>query len=347
MQKRKPYKNHTRLQMVICAILNATFLLTSCASKGSVESAWDVEIAFRRYDALLDQLRETEAQKPKEFSASIADWLTLSDSIFTLCMDDSTQQAHNPYPSRFCRTADSIRTELTRIASNSNYTLKDVVQIKYATSLHIYKACKVVPDTADAAFFKRMDEEIPYRYDKAELLYRYSSFLDGCLRHGIHSDERLNDFLQAEDRLFRTFLLHIHEWKDVSVKEITEKTQSLCDSISHSVTKGELSRTRTLVRMTMRSNRRLLQNADFCLQSYARGDKLSDEQLHAYQYMILQPYYTIDNFAMSILDVQQVKALQDMADRIQSLSKKGRLFEEASGLANLPTLLIKIFLIKL
>ena len=56
-----------------------------------------------------------------------------------------------------------------------------------------------------------------------------------------------------------------------------------------------------VILLAMRNNRRLLQNAEACLESLHRLHRVDDGQATAYLWMILQPWISLDGFAYALM----------------------------------------------
>lgn len=346
MQIRFIYKNQIRLLILICTILHATCALLSCASNEHNAESSNIDQAYDSYTSLLGQLRHCDKMKAVELTSAINSWQTLRDSLYRMLWTDSSH-VHDNFAVNVQTKGDSIRTELIRLASTYDFTLKELSYIKRYTTLNIYRGqIRNLQHIGDSISI-HMDEVVPYRYTNSELLYYYNSFLDKCIANKIRSDASLDAFLAEEDRLFRTFLTHINEWNDMHLAEITTKTKEICDSIYHHACTEELGQTTTLVKMVKRTSRRLIQNAEFCIQSIQKGDKLDNEQRNAYQWMLLQPFYSIDNLGIALLSEPDYQAIVKIAERISHYQKKGLLFCKEEDASHLPNLFLKLFLIKL
>jgi hypothetical protein len=97
--------------------------------------------------------------------------------------------------------------------------------------------------------------------------------------------------------------------------------------------------------MTMRSNRRLMQNADTCLADIRRGKVQDQAQASAYLWMLLQPFFTLDDFALELMTEEQradfdrlTRAVPQVAERFKrqfpdiqwDVSEITQLIEEAT-----------------
>lgn len=154
----------------------------------------------------------------------------------------------------------------------------------------------------------------------------------------------LKSIIRTEDRLFRTFLTHINEYGDISLADITKGTERLCKSVYEYATDGELDAKDVMVYMSMRTNRRLVQNTQSCIESIKRRDKLTDKQQEAYYWMLIQPYIAIDSFGMAVLTPEQEKTLLSYADEIQRMEQTHKLGKNHRKLSDMSNLILKLYI---
>ena len=72
----------------------------------------------------------------------------------------------------------------------------------------------------------------------------------------------------------------------------------------------------------MRYNRRILQNADACRIHLMNGVKLSEAAAQNYRWMLLQPFFSIDDMSMAALSSGQQQLLHDIAQDMPELFAK-------------------------
>ena len=72
----------------------------------------------------------------------------------------------------------------------------------------------------------------------------------------------------------------------------------------------------------MRYNRRILQNADACRTHLMNGVKLSEAVAQNYRWMLLQPFFSIDDMSMAALSSGQQQLLHDIAQDMPELFAK-------------------------
>ena len=162
-------------------------------------------------------------------------------------------------------------------------------------------------------FFATLDKSSAYDLEVHRALANYSKFLLGTKSHGIKSRKELVAFLHEEDRHFRTFLAHIGECSSIGMTEITNQTADICSAIYKSASRNKLPASETLVLMSMRTDRRLILNAQVCRDALKRGKIRDAIQANAYLWMILQPYLSMDALAIAMLTPEQAQLMTDIA----------------------------------
>ena len=162
-------------------------------------------------------------------------------------------------------------------------------------------------------FFATLDQSPAYDLEVHRTLANYSKFLLSTKSHGIKSRKELVAFLHEEDRHFRTFLAHIDECSSIGMTEITNHTADICSAIYKSASRNKLPASETLVLMSMRTDRRLILNAQVCRDALKRGKIRDAIQANAYLWMILQPYLSMDALAIAMLTPEQAQLMTDIA----------------------------------
>lgn len=228
-----------------------------------------------------------------------------------LIKKDPAFTAHCGLSVRYDVISDSIRTELLRLTDNN--TLSDVAYVKLHTS--IYKKNKELDSLKECSnkFFLSLDKSSTFDKNAREALSNYSKFLLSNKAHGIKSRNELLAFLHEEDRHFRTFLAHLDECSSIGMTEITNNTAEICSNIYKAASQNILPPSETLVLMSMRTNRRLILNAQVCHEVLKRGKIKDANHTNAYLWMILQPYLSMDALAIAMLTPQQTQAMTDIA----------------------------------
>lgn len=339
------FKDGKRLS-ILSAIILAILLLASCTKDGSNLSFHNTKEALDAQKELLSSMKSNQDLSMEHLADKISKWRILEDSVSACLMRDTINKAHSFPMEDFSNVHDSIRDEFMRIATAKRRTFKDVLLLKMKATP--YKGMKETDSLSIVAsrFFESLDSLPEYKGDKTRILTTYHFFLEKVKKEGITNQSQFLAFLKTEDRLFRTFLSHLHEMSDVSVSHITSGTEDVCKMIAQSSRKGNLPTRDAVAYMTARTSRRIIANAQTCIADIKSGKVTSAEQRTAYFWMILQPFLSIDDFGIAMLSENQRKELVqltiDASGTIASLSRS--LLMDKNMTDGLPDMFIKLYI---
>lgn len=331
------------------AILFATCFITSCSSgkkKLHFKSSSD---ALNEYRAYLSSLKGEKDYSIEKITSSLKEWRVIDDSVLNYVSKDTIRKAHF-YPIQdYKKIHDSIQVEYLRLASSKPRNYKDVVFFKS----QVLDSCMFAKVRRGAEpimpFFSLLDKQSLYKGNKEKMLTAFREFLERTETNGIHTKAQFLSFLQVEDVLFRSFLNHLYDMNDVSVSSITQSTEHICKQVMHRAGTEMISSEDAMIYMTLRSNRRLLLNAEICSTDIRTGKVKTIAQQTAYFWMVLQPFISIDDFGMAVLSVEQKKQFEKLASDapqvIKMLTKNLNMESETTD--NLPNLFIKLYISKL
>lgn len=186
--------------------------------------------AIGEYRSFLHSLLPQKEADATTLAKEICSWQELSDTIYNSIQQDPSFTEHFSLPLEFQLITDSVRSEFIRLSENCS--LRDVAYVK----LHTYpfrrdSALNGVKQEA-ASFFDSMDKQPAATFANAhDFMKSYQSFLESTQASGISTKSEFLVFLQQEDLLFRTFLLHLDECSDVGASAITQLTAEISASI--------------------------------------------------------------------------------------------------------------------
>lgn len=331
---------------MLSVITLAILLLASCSKDASEQSFHDAREALDAQKVFLSRMKSDKDLSMEHLADKISKWRILEDSVSSCLMRDTITKAHSFPMEEFTNVHDSIRDEFMRIATAKRRTFKDVLLLKMnATPYRDKKETDSLSSVA-SKFFESMDTVPLYKGDKTRILTTYYFFLEKVKKEGIANQSQFLAFLKTEDRLFRTFLSHLHEMSDVSVSHITRETEDVCKMIAQSSRKGNFPARDAVAYMAVRTNRRIIANAQTCVADVKGGKVTSAEQQTAYFWMILQPFLSIDDFGMSMLSEKQRKDLVqlsiDALGAITSLSRSLQMDKKMTD--GLPDMFIKLYI---
>lgn len=250
--------------LFLCALL----MITSCSGSRQYDFK-SSEDALKQYQAFFQTIKGHSDSDSEQLAGFINQWHEYGDTVLNFIRKDPSFNAHSGLSMKYDLISDSIRTEL--LAMTGNCTLSDVAYVKLHTSL--YKDNKELGSLKENAlkFFATLDKSPAYDLEVHRALANYSKFLLSTKSHGIKSRKELVAYLHEEDRHFRTFLAHIDECSSIGMTEITNHTADICSAIYKSASRNKLPASETLVLMSMRTDRRLILNAQVCRDALKRG----------------------------------------------------------------------------
>ncbi len=304
------------------------------------------EEAVNEYRDFYTNLKTFDKVSMEDISSKVREWQDINTSVLECLDSDTVYMPHTYYEGTYKNIHDSIQQEFYRLILSQERNYKDVLSLKEAASS--YTADSVIATAAHKAkpFFSSLDNTPMYKGGIRSILKSYRSFLDECSSRDIHSKEDLFGFIKDEDILFRSFLQHLHELGNDSITDITCKTEEISLSISQAVNDSCINQEDALVYMAIRTNRRLIQNAQQCIDDVKRKRIDTKEQAQAYIWMMLQPYSSIDGFGISMLPDSDRAALYkvagETADAIETLNSGLHL--DNPHFAGLPSLLMKVII---
>ena len=342
----KSYSKISGLLSAGCAVAAISILTASCSQENAgphFETSGEAVTAYREH---LSAVQNTESMEWDELAASVASWQELRDSVSAALQRDTTHRAH-AYPGDTFRAVHrSIAAEYERLALAKPRTYRDVLYLKEQGTpaarredLH-QQAEKLQP------FFASLDTIPIYKDTPGQALARYDRFLSSTLERGIADKGQFLEFLRNEEVLFRSYLARLPELAGTSMAGITDKTERCCLLAMQATGKPSFTIEEAVRYLTMRTNRRLLQNASACMKGVNDGKLQSPEQAQAYLWMLMQPLMGMDGNDMALLTPDQRKALYGLADNMPAAIDClcGTLGYDKERLEEMPMLLLKIHL---
>ena len=318
--------------------------MTSCSGKSDYQfkDSADALKQYREFHHCIAKEHQANAERLSDF---ICQWQELSDTVYSFIRIDPAFTSHASLSISFQDTSDSVRAELFRLAEDC--TLSDVAYVRMHTSPYRNDVQHDSTRRKATAFFTSLDRQNIYNKGNArEKLALYRSFLADTQRHGIHSHQELLSFLQAEDRHFHSFLSHIGDYTGVGLEDITKMTRQICADIYRSASGNRLPSEDAMVYMGMRSCRRLLLNAQVCADLIREGKVNSESQANAYLWMTLQPFLSMDAFAISLLTEAQQQQMTELAASYPEISERlaKKEYADPERLACIPEQLMRLYI---
>lgn len=346
MKSRISYSNSSALLTKITAASIAIFVFTSCGGGDGKLLSNTKDDPAETYREYLSEIRKHDNLSAKDLTEHLKQWQTVRDSVFTRLRRDSLGQFHSDTRMKCERLHDSIRIEFSHLALSKPRTYQEVLILK--EQLSPYTEDEELRRAAEECrpFFASLDSRPAYRGDKQQTLSIYRALLAETIRIGIHDLDDLTAYIEKEDAIFRAFLTHLHKLDGANTADITRDTERCYSQVFLAAERKEITYQEAMVYLAMRTNRRLIQNVQTCIDDIRYKQVKTPAQAHAYIWMILQPYATLDGFCMALLSPDDRKRLDRFAAQtpaaFETLSKI--LPSEGSRLDELPGMLMEIFI---
>ena len=298
--------------ILFCVAVTSTFF--SCDRHPHFKNSGE---AIKACHDALEKYRDTKDASTKTLAGDISSWLELQDSAYATFSRDSSVTLHSPIALAYFSTADSVRIELKRIATSRPRSLKDVMYLKLYTAKERDKVRKSKTWEATVNFYKELDKRnclpsLPATLRAYETLFeRTKEFKKG---------QQLRDYIAAEDLCFRSLMKYLSAVPQKRLKELTAETSNVFDKFYGVVGKTHSDfDDQTMLLLTMRFNRRIIQNAEACRDDIKNNSDLDEAQRANYRWMLIQPYMTLDSFSTATLTDKQIESLLKIADELPSL----------------------------
>lgn len=329
---------------ILLLVISIVWGIRSCSSADySFKTKEDAINCFHTY---LSEVRKTEAFDVKSCSSEINKWLEVRDTVINYLAKDSTFSTDSKEFKELEYINDSIRHEFIRLSETWKCSFSDIVAIKESTSP--FKSDEeILAAVHDATpFFVRLDSVEIHNVSKEDAIDDYRLFLVQWARKGVISDEDMLKYISNEDIYFRTFLAHLYELDGEHISDITHLTEGICTRIFREARKGNITPKSALTYMSMRTVRRLLQNSTVCVNDIKHRKMKSEMQANAYLWMIIQPFMSIDPFAIATITPegrQNFKYIAEQLPKSTSFSKAFNIDQRALNYL-LPQQLLKMYI---
>ena len=268
----------------------------------------------------LASLKEKKEVSIEELSKLTSCWLEVQDSAYSVFGKDSSLSLKSPMAVAYFLVSDSIRGEISRLAFSQPRSLRDVMYLKQHTAMQREKLQKDAIYQDAVKFYEKLDE-YPLYPDLASTLSAYSKLLSSS--KGFHQGDELMKFIAMEDKCFRSLMKYLSSVDTEQLRKLTAATTQVFDGLYSSV--GNLSNDvndRTMLYLSMRFNRRIIQNAQACHEDVKAGKRLNAVQRANYRWMLIQPFMAIDDYSAAVLTSSQAETLLSLSDELPKLLEK-------------------------
>lgn len=338
-------KNHTLHHLCLMVL---AFMFCGCQStdKDTALTAGATKVAFQDFFLTL-QSKETAGTEELIFLAK--EWRQLEQEASDGAMADtaSTRKAH--VSKERIALGDSIRRQMSRLINSRPRSLTDYLTVvRGLNDIEMDSLSKGLV-AAIHRFYRNAGTTGIYPGSGKEVVQRYNRLLEDVLENGIHTKQDAFIFLKQEDVAFRSFLHHLPVLStgNIPLGGITRNTGTvirriigLVDTVPPVFGKSE-----SVILLTMRNNRRLLQNAEASMESLKHVRIKDEGQAAAYLWMLLQPWITFDNFAYTLMDEEEWQTMDKLASKTPGALGKLKVEDSPFDISALPALLIEAFIL--
>lgn len=298
-------------------MLASVITITGCESHPTFKDPADALQGCRK---TLDALKAERNVDAKKLTDLTANWLETQDSAYSAFSKDSTVTFRNPIALAYFMVSDSIRDQISRLASERQRTLSDVMYLKLNAVKDKEKIHGSQTYKDAISFFNELDkkETLP---SLEKTIPIYMKLLKNT--KDIKTEGQLLSFMSKEDICFRSIMQDLYRMPTSRLQQLTEATNSALDGLYSIVSSGHNKvNDRTMLYLTMRFNRRIIQYANACKNDVLNNRKLTQEQKANYRWMLIQPYMAIDDYSTATLTDAQQKELMQLSEDLPELLKK-------------------------
>ena len=319
-------------------------LVSACnGSDSEAKSFSGANAALEDYEAFLRSVSKQKTLSNSELVSSVLEWKALDDSVTAAMFRDSVHTNRAVVDSTYFSLRDSITDKLTSLVDSRKRSFQDYLDFSLAVNRPRLDSLSNQLMMSAHRFYASMDSVPVFNMDNVSTIHRYEDILDDATRRGIHAKRDLFLFLRNEDRAFRSFLVHLPTLGGIPLAKVRDGSSALmkemvelCQGDNPAFTTSEV-----VILLTMRNNRRLLQNALQCVNDINNRKVKGGDQAAAYLWMLLQPWISFDGFALSLMSEAQIGTLKILATETPKCVVKLGKPQFPIDTDELPSLLIK------
>lgn len=319
-------------------------LVSACnGSDSEAKSFSDANAALEDYEAFLRSVSKQKTLSNSELVSSVLEWKAIDDSVTAAMFRDSVHTNRAVVDSTYFSLRDSITDKLTSLVDSRKRSFQDYLDFSLAVNRPRLDSLSNQLMMSAHRFYASMDSVPVFNMDNVSTIHRYEDILDDATRRGIHTKRDLFLFLRNEDRAFRSFLVHLPTLGGIPLAKVRDSSSALmkemvelCQGDNPAFTTSEV-----VILLTMRNNRRLLQNALQCVNDINNRKVKGGDQAAAYLWMLLQPWISFDGFALSLMSEAQIGTLKILATETPKCVVKLGKPQFPIDTDELPSLLIK------
>ena len=318
------------MKKIILGGLFFAFTLTSCEKHPAFKTSIEAIEACKKE---LDNLSSKTSVDTKELVNLTNEWIEIRDSSYSVFAKDPTMTIKSDKSYAYFMLSDSIRKKLEELAVSKDRTLEDVMYLKLNTAAERNKVSNSKTYQEAVDFYESLDDMSIYT-SLAKTLQEYDLLLKntGILK----KENQLLEFIKTEDRCYRSLMANLSQVTQTQLEKLTNRTARIISVLYANVgKKNNDANDKAMLYLTMRFNRRIVQNMVACREDIAKEKKLNNTQRANYRWMLIQSYMGLDSYSIAALTEKQRKTMLNITKELPVLLTKldgGKLTKETKNI---------------
>lgn len=144
------------------------------------------------------------------------------------------------------------------------------------------------------------------------------------------------EFIKTEDRCYRSLMANLSQVTQAQLEKLTNRTARIISVLYANVgKKNNDANDKAMLYLTMRFNRRIVQNMVACREDIVNEKKLNNTQRANYRWMLIQSYMGLDSYSIAALTEKQRKTMLNITKELPVLLTKldgGKLTKETKNI---------------
>ena len=318
------------MKKIILGGLLFAFTLISCEKHPAFKTSIEAIEACKKE---LDNLSSKTSVDTKELVKLTNEWIEIRDSSYSVFAKDPTMTIKSDKSYAYFMLSDSIRKKLEELAVSKDRTLEDVMYLKLNTAAERNKVSNSKTYQEAVDFYESLDDMSIYT-SLAKTLQEYDLLLKntGILK----KENQLLEFIKTEDRCYRSLMANLSQVTQTQLEKLTNRTARIISVLYANVgKKNNEANDKAMLYLTMRFNRRIVQNMVACREDIAKEKKLNNTQRANYRWMLIQSYMGLDSYSIAALTEKQRKTMLNITKELPVLLTKldgGKLTKETKNI---------------
>jgi len=328
-------------------LVAVVFAFSGCNSHSEEYSSYSTpEEALKDYSSCLSRIASKEKADIHELVKLAGEWKTLDDTLSARFFTSYGTATPARGDSVYTCLRDSIVGELCRLAESRRRSLADYLVLVSSVRQSPSDTLTSGLVSSFHHFYGAMDNTPTYGLDNKGTIVRYEQFLSDALDRDLKSKADVFTFLRGEDLAFRSFLCHLPTLGNIQLAGVRDNTILMMKRIVELASEDRriFTPTEMVVILTMRNNRRLLQNAQQCVNDIRAGKIGKDGRSSAYLWMLLQPWISFDSLSFSFMSDAQMNTMRILAAKTSGCISRLGNPKFPIDTEELPALLIRAYL---